>query len=61
MKNVEAAGYPVVLHIHDEAISEVDADFGSADEYAELLAKPIAWLPDFPLVAKAEEGTRYLK
>lgn len=59
--NVEAAGYPVILHIHDEAISEVDAGFGSADEYAALLAKPIAWLPDFPLVAKGEEGTRYLK
>ena len=59
--NVEAAGYPVILHIHDEAISEVDAGFGSADEYAALLAKPIAWLPDFPLVAKGEEGNRYLK
>lgn len=59
--NVEAAGYPVILHIHDEAISEVDEGFGSADEYARLLAKDIGWLPDFPLVAKGEEGPRYLK
>jgi hypothetical protein len=59
--NVEAAGYPVILHIHDEAISEVNDGFGSADEYAALLAKDIDWLPDFPLVAKGEEGDRYLK
>lgn len=61
MFNVEAAGYPIVLTIHDEILSEVDAAFGSADEYAELMSRPLAWAEGLPLTTKAWEGDRYAK
>ena len=54
-------GYPIVLTIHDEILSEVDAAFGSADEYAELMSRPLAWAEGLPLVTKAWEGDRYAK
>lgn len=59
MFKVEAAGYPVVLTIHDEIISEVDAGFGSADEYAALMSELPSWASGLPLTTKAWEGDRY--
>jgi DNA polymerase len=59
MHRVEAAGYPLVLTVHDEGLSEVDQDFGSAEEYAEILARPEPWMAGLPIVAKGWEGPRY--
>ncbi len=56
---VEEAGYPIVLTIHDETLSEVDAGFGGVEEYQALMERPISWLPDFPLVAQVWTGDRY--
>jgi DNA polymerase len=61
MFNVEHAGYPLVLTVHDELLSEVDKDFGSAREYAGLMSQPIDWAPGFPLAAAAWEDVRYVK
>lgn len=58
---VEAARYPIVLTIHDEILSETNADFGSVEDFTALMERPISWLPDFPLVAKAWTGERYMK
>lgn len=61
MFRVEDAGYPIILTIHDEAMSEVDADFGSAADYEQLMAQPPAWAAGLPIAVKAWEGDRYLK
>jgi len=61
MFRVEDAGYPVVLHVHDEAVSEVGHNFGSAAEYETLIATNPAWLPGAPLASKGWEGPRYGK
>ena len=33
MLRVEAAGYPIVLHVHDELVAEVPDGFGSTEEF----------------------------
>jgi hypothetical protein len=37
MPRLEAAGYPVVLHLHDEILSEVPEDFGSKEEFLKII------------------------
>ena len=59
MFKVEEAGYPIVLHFHDEPLSEVDEHFGSADEYAALMSELPTWAAGLPLVTKAWEGDRF--
>lgn len=61
MPRVEAAGYPIVLHIHDELISEVAQEFGSPKEYESLMSVLPPWAEGLPLVASAWEDVRYVK
>ena len=61
MVNVEVAGYPIVLHVHDEILSEVDAGFGSVQGYRDLMSIVPPWLAGLPLAAKAWTHTRYVK
>ncbi len=61
MLNIERAGYPIVLHVHDETVSEVDAGYGSVAEYQTLMSILPPWLEGLPLAAKAWTHTRYVK
>lgn len=61
MFRLEAAGYPLVLTVHDENLSEVDEMFGSADEYRRIMAAPDDWCPDMPTAVGAWEDRRYVK
>ena len=61
MLNIERAGYPIVLHVHDETVSEVDEGFGSEEEYRALMSILPPWLEGLPLAAKAWTHTRYVK
>jgi DNA polymerase bacteriophage-type len=40
MQRVEAAGYPVVLTVHDEVICEVSEGLGSIEEFRALMTEP---------------------
>lgn len=59
---VEAAGYPLILTVHDELLAEVPQDFGSAKEFEQIIvnSRP-AWAAGLPLVSAAWEDTRYIK
>ncbi|AAT38391.1 putative DNA polymerase protein [Burkholderia phage BcepC6B] len=59
---VEAAGYDIVLSIHDELITEApDADDYSADELSSLIATAPAWAEGMPLAAAGFSAYRYKK
>jgi DNA polymerase len=60
MLRVEAAGYPIVLHVHDELVCEMPIGFGS-EEFTHLMTRKPAWALDVPIAAKAWVGERYSK
>jgi DNA polymerase bacteriophage-type len=61
MLRIEAAGYPIVLHVHDEIVCEVPERFGSTEEFTHLMTRKPAWALDLPIAAKAWTGKRYTK
>jgi len=61
MLRIEAAGYPIVLHVHDEVVAEVPEGFGSLDDFTRLMVRKPVWALDLPIAAKAWTGKRYCK
>jgi DNA polymerase len=61
MLRIEAAGYPIVLHVHDELCCEVPVGFGSKEEFVRLMIRKPAWALDLPIAASAWSGPRYVK
>ena len=60
--NVEANGYPIVLHVHDEVICEVpDTPEYTVSELERLMCELPDWAEGFPLVAEGQELKRYAK
>lgn len=60
---IEAAGVPVVLHVHDEIIAEVSID--TAEEALAIVRRemstPPAWMPDLPVACEARIAEVYGK
>ena len=61
MFDAEAAGYPIVLTVHDELLTEVPAGRGSAEELRDIMRRVPPWCAGLPLDAKTWEGFRYEK
>lgn len=62
MPAIEAAGYRIILTVHDEVICEApDTDEYNAEHLSALLAANPPWAEDMPLAAAGFEAKRYRK
>jgi DNA polymerase len=61
MLRIEAAGYPIVLHVHDEIVAEVPIGFGNLEEFIRLMTRKPAWALELPIAASGWMGPRYCK
>jgi hypothetical protein len=61
MQRLEAAGYPIVLHVHDEIVAEAPIEFGSLEEFQRLITTLPDWAAGLPIAAKVRNGERFSK
>lgn len=61
MRNVEAAGYPIVMHAHDEIVSDTPDGHGSLADFSARMCAVGAWAEGLPIVATGYEALRYRK
>src|SRR5262245_40451055 len=61
MQRLEAAGYQIVLHVHDEIVAEAPIEFGSVEEFTRLITALPDWAEGLPVAAKVRNGQRFSK
>lgn len=62
MQQVEANGFPIVMHVHDEAVAELPEDTTKTlEEFEKILAKTPEWAKGCPVKAEGWTGKRYRK
>lgn len=63
MLRLEEAGFPVVMHVHDEIVVEVpeSAPEDTLARIEAIVSTPPAWANDLPLAAEGWRGFRYRK
>ena len=61
---LEAAGYPIVFHIHDEIVADIKPYTFAEDmleDVVRIMSSPIPWAPGLPLAADGWVGTYFRK
>lgn len=62
MPHIDGAGYPIVLSVHDELLTEPDdAHEFNATELSALMSRVPPWAKGLPLAAAGFETYRYRK
>jgi len=59
--NLEAAGYPLIGSVHDEALAEVDESFTDLKHFCDTMCKMPVWAEGLPLAADGMIEKRYRK
>lgn len=60
LRRIDAKGWDVVFHVHDEVIVDAPMDVRTEDLCA-LMAEPIEWAPGLPLKGAGFEAMYYMK
>jgi DNA polymerase len=60
LMKLDQAGYPIVLHVHDEVGAEVE-DASQLDMMLDIMAQPIPWAPGLPLKGDGFTTQFYMK
>ena len=61
IERLEAAGFPVVFHVHDEVIIDCPEDKVDLEKVISLMTEPISWAQGLPLGADGWVGDYYKK
>lgn len=61
MVRAESAGFPVVLHVHDEVIAELPIGNGDIKEFDRVMCQLPEWAAGCPVTAKGFRTRRYRK
>jgi hypothetical protein len=61
LTRLEAAGYPVVLHVHDEVVCEAPIEFGELEKFKQIVTTVPAWAEGLPIAAKVRNGARFAR
>ena len=61
IERLEAAGYAVVFHVHDEVVIDCPAAHADLTNVAAHMSQPLPWAPDLPLGADGWIGDFYKK
>ena len=61
MISLDAAGYRIVMHVHDEVVIETDGSKGSLADVIAIMSRPIPWAEGLPLKADGYETYYYKK
>lgn len=61
MLRLDVAGYKIVMHVHDEIISEMPEGKGSLNEVVSIMSQPLEWAKDLVLTADGYETKYYRK
>lgn len=58
MLRLDAAGYRIVMHVHDEVVLEMPEGEGSLEEACRIMGEPVSWAPGLLLTADGYETSR---
>lgn len=64
IEHLEAAGLPVVFHVHDEVVIDVapwDTEDAMLSTVCSIMGEPVPWAPDLPLKAAGWVGYYFTK
>jgi len=61
MIELDKAGYPICMTVHDEVIADVPKNFGSYGEMREIMCRVPKWAEGLPLGGSGDEAMRYHK
>ena len=58
---LEARGYPVIFHVHEEVIIDIPPKEGMLQEIIDIMSEPVSWAAGLPLGADGWVGDFYKK
>ncbi len=61
IERLEAAGFPIVFHVHDEVVIDVERERADLSTVTKIMSQPPEWAKDLPLSADGWIGEYFTK